>query len=508
MKTTTATEALQIDPGDNVLVALHDLAAGQRISGVVLVDNIPAGHKFARRRLNEGESVIKYGYTIGRTSQAIPAGTHVHGHNLESALPETLEKIQFADLTKTRALSASTRPPPALGFEGFRRHGGGVGIRNEIWVINTVGCVNQAAERIARRAHAELASHGSGIDGVYSFSHPFGCSQLGDDFSATRDVLAGLVNHPNAAAVLVLGLGCENNQLALFLEAVGPQPAGRIRFFNAQDVPDEVTAGMEAVRELAKYARQFRREWVPSSELILGMKCGGSDGFSGITANPLVGWVADRAAAAGGTVLLSEVPEMFGAERVLLERAADERAFQGVVSLVTEFRSYFQKHHEPIDENPSPGNKAGGITTLAEKSLGCVQKGGKALIRETLAYGQRARPGLGGLALVNAPGNDGVSGTAMTVAGAHLILFTTGRGNPLGYPVPTLKISSNTGLAQRKPQWIDLNAGSLADGTSSPEALTEQLWQRVLDVASGQTQAQNEINGCREIAIWKDGVTL
>lgn len=494
--------ALQIDPADNVLVALRDLAPGDVVNEITVTEAIPAGHKIARESLAVGDVVTKYGYPIGQACQAIAVGSHVHIHNVKSALAEKLEDLKFTQARPTRA----PVPVAPRWFSGYRRADGRAATRNEIWIVNTVGCINQAVTRIAQRAQVEFAD--AGLDGIFAFPHPFGCSQLGDDLKATQAVLAGLVNHPNAGAVLVLGLGCENNQLDEFLKIVGPQPLGRIRYFDAQKVENEVEAGLTALRELVAYAVQFKRQPIPAAELIIGMKCGGSDGFSGITANPLVGRIADRAAAGGGTVLLTEVPEMFGAERVLLERTKDETTFRGVVELVNRFRAYFTKHHEPIDENPSPGNKAGGITTLAEKSLGCVQKGGKAPVCETLAYGARARPGLGGLALLNGPGNDGVSGTAMTVAGAHLLLFTTGRGNPLGFPIPTLKISSNSALARSKPQWIDFDAGPVATSAEQPTHLADQLWTLVLDIASGRTLARNEVHGYREIAIWKDGVTL
>ena len=496
---------LRIHPSDNVAVALRAAEPGAVFAGVTTAEPIPAGHKLALSAIAIGQPVIKYGYPIGVASVAISAGSHVHSHNVRGNLPEKLAALRFADVDRPRP---ATPPRPADFFHGYRRPDGRAATRNEIWIVNTVGCVNVASEKIAAAAHAELATPGSGIDGVHAFPHPFGCSQLGDDLGYTKKVLAGLARHPNAAAVLVLGLGCENNQMKAFLEFLGPQAAERIRWFNAQQVSDEIESGVEAVRELAAYVRKFKREPIPASELILGMKCGGSDGFSGITANPLVGRIADRHSAAGGTVLLTEVPEMFGAERMLLERAVNETTFNGVIDLVNDFRAYFQKHNEPIDENPSPGNKEGGITTLADKSLGCVQKGGQAPVAQVLAYGAPAKAGLGGLALVQGPGNDGVSGTAMTVAGAHMLLFTTGRGNPMGFPVPTLKISSNTDLATRKPQWIDFNAGPIADGTSTFDELADQLWQRVLDIASGRIRAQNEIRGHREIAIWKDGVTL
>ncbi len=499
-------QAIKIDPDDNVAVALRPLSAGQHVHGLTLTADIPEGHKIALRVIQAGESAIKYGYPIGVASEVIPAGAHIHSHNVRSALDARLSSLRFADVAKPVA-SANISPRRAI-FTGYRRADGRAATRNEIWIINTVGCVNHAAQRIAEAASRELAVPGSGIDGVFAFTHPFGCSQLGDDLKHTQKVLAGLVNHPNAAAVLILGLGCENNQMALFLEQLGPLERERISYFNAQEVASELDSGLAAVRELAAYARQFKPCPIDASELVIGMKCGGSDGFSGITGNPLVGRIADRLTAAGGTVLLTEVPEMFGAERVLLERATDEKVFNGIVDLVNDFRAYFRRYNEPIDENPSPGNKAGGITTLAEKSLGCVQKGGRAPIRQVLAYGQPAQTALGGIALLNAPGNDGVSSTAMTIAGAHLILFTTGRGTPMGFPVPTLKISTNTGLSTRKPQWIDFNAGPIADGTATADELEEQLWELVLDIASSRRLSRNESNGYREISIWKDGVTL
>jgi len=494
---------MQIDPSDNVLVALRPLNAGETVApGITTKTAVPQAHKVAAQVIDAGDPVIKFGYIIGVATETIQPGTHVHSHNVKSALSGNLENLKYADVVKPQPKVA----PVKRTFEGYRRADGRAATRNEIWIVNTVGCVNHASTKIAEVASRELA--GKGIEGVYAFPHPFGCSQLGDDLNHTQKVLAGLVNHPNAAAVLILGLGCENNQMKLFLETLGPTQKERVKYFNAQDVADEVESGMAAVRELAEYASKFKRETIDASELIVGMKCGGSDGFSGITANPLVGRVADRLTAAGGTVLLTEVPEMFGAEKVLLERACDEGVFKGTIDLVNDFRGYFRRYNEPIDENPSPGNKEGGITTLAEKSLGCVQKGGRAPIKQVLGYGETAKAGLGGIALINAPGNDGVSSTAMTVAGAHVLLFTTGRGTPMGFPASTIKISTNTGLSQRKPSWIDFNAGVLAEGTAAPEAVTDDLVNLVLDIASNKKQTRNEKNGFREIAIWKDGVTL
>jgi altronate hydrolase len=499
-------ETVLIAEPDNVAVALRNLGQGDTTdAGLRLATDVPAGHKVAIRRIPAGESVVKYGYPIGVASVDIQPGEHVHSHNLMSTLRDDISANDVVPVAPLPSAREAARPAT---FQGYRRADGRVGIRNEIWIINTVGCVNNAAERIAAAATQELVQPGSNIDGIYAFKHPYGCSQLGHDLGHTQRVLAGLVHHPNAAAVLILGLGCENNQLASFLGEVGPMGSERLSSFNAQEVEDEVEEGLERVRQLARYASRFQRESVPASELILGMKCGGSDGLSGITANPLVGKVANRLAALGGSVLLTEVPEMFGAENVLLERASSPEVARDTIELVNKFRAYFRRYDEPIDENPAPGNKAGGITTLAEKSLGCVQKAGQAPVARVLDYGEAAPSRLGGTALVNAPGNDGVSSTALVAAGAHIVLFTTGRGTPMGFPAPTIKISTNSSLATRKPSWIDFDAGPIALGTSDFGALSEQLFQLVLDVASGRQRTKSELNGFREISIWKDGVTL
>jgi altronate hydrolase len=495
--------AIRLAEADDVAVALTDLSAGMRVEGVTVTSDVPAGHKLAVRAIAAGEAVRKYGYPIGVASQPIHPGEHVHTHNLQSALRGDVDAAPRLN----RASSSLARPAREATFEGFRRKNGRVGIRNEIWIINTVSCVNNAADRIAAAAAAELGA-GSGIDGVYAFKHPYGCSQLGRDLEATQKILAGLVRHPNAAAVLILGLGCENNQLQLFLDEVGPIESERVQYFNAQDVSDEVTEGLSRVRELARFAGRFERETLQAGELIVGMKCGGSDGFSGITANPLVGRIADRVTAYGGSVLLTEVPEMFGAEALLLERARSPEIAARTVEMVNAFRAYFRKYGEAIDENPAPGNKAGGISTLAEKSLGCVQKAGQAPVADVLDYGALAAARLGGIALLNAPGADGVSSTALVAAGAQIVLFTTGRGTPMGFPAPTIKISTNSALARKKPFWIDFDAGPIADGTSDFETSTDELFALVLDVASGRTRTRSEQNGFREISIWKDGVTL
>ncbi len=498
---------IQVHTADNVVIATTALAANTvlEVSGetVVLAEDVDAGHKIALRSLNTGEKVIKYGFPIGHATQTIPQGSWIHTHNLATDLNDTTEYAYHPihDKPKTRYYQPRT-------FFGYKRRSGAVGTRNEIWVVNTVGCVNGLAEHIARMAHERWAVQERLVDGVFSFSHPFGCSQLGDDLDNTRRILAGLMRNPNAGGILVLGLGCENNQVKALMELVrNDLDPARVRSFNTQQVEDEIESGLQAVRELIEIARHDKRIECSLSQLTIGVKCGGSDGFSGITANALVGSITDAITAAGGTVLQTEVPEMFGAEHVLINRCKDKATFEKFVAMINGFKTYFLSHKQPVYENPSPGNKSGGLTTLEEKSLGAVQKGGTAVVKQILSYGEPVDLYERGLALVNAPGNDGVSSTAMTASGATLLLFTTGRGTPLGFPVPTLKISSNSALAQKKPHWIDFNAGVLLEGIPREEA-TERLLNLICAVASGIQRTNNELNGYREIAIWKEGVTL
>ncbi|BCU78124.1 altronate dehydratase family protein [Luteolibacter sp. LG18] len=493
---------VQVHPDDNVAVAPEAIPAGT-VEGTLVLEEIPAGHKAALRDLATGERVIKYGFPIGIVTAPVKAGGHVHSQNLKTGLGE-----DTALEWKPGVSAPSAKVGEVPVFMGYRRPDGRAATRNEIWIINTVACVNVPSQRIAEAAARELVVPGGAIDGIHAFTHPYGCSQLGDDLGFTRKILSGLVRHPNAAAVLILGLGCENNTLKSFLGEVGTLDPERIRWFNAQEVLDEVEAGVDAVRELAAIVSKAKREPIPASELVLAMKCGGSDGFSGITANPLVGRIADRLTGWGGTAVLTEVPEMFGAEAPLFSRCDTGETFDQAMAMVNEFKDYFRRHDEPIYENPSPGNKDGGITTLEEKSLGCIQKGGRAPVKQVVGYGEQARQGLGGLCLVQAPGNDGVSATALSASGAHCVLFTTGRGTPLGVPVPTLKIASNHALAERKPGWIDFDAGQLLDPGADPDEVTGELMKVILDVASGRRQARNEVNGFREITIWKQGVTL
>ena len=494
--------AIRIADGDNVAVALRTIAADEEVSvaGEALTarQEIPAGHKIALTRLEPDETVIKYGVPVGVASASINRGDWVHSHNLRTSLSGVLD-YQYSPNASTGA----GRPVNVPTFMGYKRANGRVGTRNELWVLNTVGCVNHAAERIAKQAAERYAGR---VDGIHAFAHPYGCSQLGDDLKNTQAVLAGLLRHPNAGGVLILGLGCENNQLDELMRLAGDVDTSRIAFFNTQDVIDELEEGTGAVARLIERVSGDRRVECPVSDLVLGHKCGGSDGFSGITANALLGRIADRVTSLGGSVLLTEVPEMFGAEQQLMNRATSEAVFSDVVHMVNDFKEYFLRHNQPVFENPSPGNKAGGLTTLEEKSLGAIQKGGRAPVSHVLRYGQPVNGA--GLSLLESPGNDGVSSTAMVVSGATVLLFTTGRGTPLGFPVPTIKISSNTDIATRKPHWIDFNAGSLLDGTKTMAQLEDDLFALILAVASGERLANNEKNGYREIAIWKEGVTL
>ena len=491
-------KGLQIAPPDNVAVAFVPGKAGETMEygekTVVLAEDVPAGHKIAIAPICEGEAVVKYGFPIGLAKQNILPGQWVHTHNLRTGLDGLLDYTYDPKLTPPPAREAKT-------FQGYVRKNGRVGIRNEIWVIPTVGCVNGVALALEKKAN--LLAQGK-VDGVYAFPHPHGCSQVSTDLERTQRVLAGLTKHPNAGGVLVLGLGCEVNYIDAFKAVLGEYDAERIRFLNCQDSPDEIGEGMEILKELIALAAEDRRTPVSADKLTVGLKCGGSDGFSGITANPVVGAFSDALVSMGGSTILTEVPEMFGAETILMNRCGEEALFQKTVALIDDFKRYFMHYEQPIYENPSPGNKAGGLSTLEDKSLGCTQKGGTATVTGVLDYAEHQ--GNPGLNLMSAPGNDLVASTACAAAGAQLVLFTTGRGTPFGCPVPTLKISTNPTLAAKKPGWIDFDASPVLAGRSVAD-MGEALLDMVLAVASGETYAKNEENGYRDIAIFKDGVT-
>lgn len=488
-------EYIRITADDNVAVALKALSKNTVICGVTLCDDIPAGHKFALFAIACGENIIKYGAPIGHASEDIAPGAWVHTHNVTTNLSDVLD-YTYCPVQPSLPLQ------PTRTFRGYRRSDGKVGIRNEIWIIPTVGCVNSPAEALAKEAAALV--HGT-VDGVYAFPHPYGCSQLGGDHRNTQRALAGLVHHPNAGGVLVLGLGCENNSIAEFRAVLGDVDENRVKFLNCQETEDEIDAGLALLRELCDTAAGDEREDIPVSELIVGLKCGGSDGYSGITANPCVGVFSDMLTARGGTAILTEVPEMFGAEELLMARCENEALFEKTVSLINDFKRYFQSCGQPVYENPSPGNKAGGITTLEDKSLGCTQKAGTAPVRAVIGYGDPTETH--GLHLLSAPGNDLVASTALAVSGAHIVLFTTGRGTPFGCPVPTVKISSNTALAEKKRGWIDFDAGVICE-TGDIAACGEALFDYVLALASCECRTKNEEKGWRDIAIFKNGVTL
>lgn len=469
-------KTLKINENDNVAVMLE----GEN-----------RGHKTALKDIKKSENIIKYGFPIGHATEDIKKGEWVHTHNIKTNLEGTLKYTYEPKRTPQKKRDTKT-------FMGYKRKDGRVGIRNEIWIVNTVGCVNKTSEILAREANKRYAGE---TDGIFSFVHPFGCSQLGDDQATTQAVLKGLVNHPNAAGVLVLGLGCENNNIPVFKQFLGDIDERRVRFMSTQDFDDEIEEGLRLIGQLVEYAKTFKREECNASDLVIGLKCGGSDGFSGLTANPLIGRASDAIVAMGGSTVLTEVPEMFGAETILMSRAKDENVFNKTVSLINDFKDYFTRHSQVVYENPSPGNKKGGITTLEDKSLGCVQKSGTADVADVIEIGESVKSK--GLNLLTGPGNDIVAVTNLTASGCHMVLFSTGRGTPVGAPVPTVKVSTNTPLAKRKPHWIDFNAGEIINGAD----VTEEFIDYIFAVAGGE-KTNNEKNGYREISIFKDGVVL
>ena len=492
---------LKINPADSVVVCLQPKKKGEIIEvdglSIALNQDTPAGHKVLIKDVKEGEDIIKYGYPIGHARQDLKAGDWVNENNLKTNLSGTLE-YTYQPVGKELSIANENRT-----FKAYKRKNGDVGVRNEIWIVPTVGCVNGIAEKLAEKFRKETGLEG--IDSVYAWHHNYGCSQLSEDHENTRKVLRDICLHPNAGAVLVLSLGCENNQPEDFMAMLGDYDKDRIKLLVTQRVDgDEVEAGMQILRELYDIAKKDKREEVPVSQLRVGLKCGGSDGFSGITANPLVGEFSDWLVAQGGTSVLTEVPEMFGAETILMNRCRTEELFNQTVSMINNFKNYFLSHGEPVGENPSPGNKAGGISTLEDKALGCTQKCGKAPVSGVMEYGDRLENK--GLNLLSAPGNDLVAATALASCGCHIVLFTTGRGTPFGTFVPTMKIATNPTLAKNKPNWVDFSAGQLVEGRTMQEIVPEFI-DKVLAVASGE-KARNEENDYREISIFKNGVTL
>lgn len=494
------TKYLKINPADNVAVAIAPLKAGEKLTidgqEIVLNEDVPAGHKFALKGFAAGEDIIKYGYPIGHAIQAQRQGDWMNEKNIKTNLAGLLE---YTYNPVNADLDIQNRH---LTFKGYRRKNGNVGVRNEVWIIPTVGCVNGIVNQLAEGLRRETG--GKDVDAIMAYPHNYGCSQLGDDHENTKKILRDMVLHPNAGAVLVVGLGCENNQPDVFREFLGEYDTERVKFLVTQKVSDEYEEGIKLLRELYAKASQDRREKVPLSELRVGLKCGGSDGFSGITANPLLGMFSDFLVAQGGTSVLTEVPEMFGAETILMNRCRTQELFNQTVKLINDFKEYFLSHGEPVGENPSPGNKAGGISTLEDKALGCTQKCGKSYVEGVMPYGERLQ--VKGLNLLSAPGNDLVAATALASCGCHIVLFTTGRGTPFGTYVPTMKISTNSTLAKNKPGWIDFNAGVIVE--DEPMAKTcERFIDYVIRVASGEL-VNNEKKGNKEIAIFKTGVTL
>lgn len=494
-------DLIRISQSDNVAVALRNIVTGETVivadQSVTVCEPINRGHKIALVDIIKGENVIKYGFPLGHATEDIAAGQHVHTHNCKTNLADILH-YEYRPVRDNMSISGEN-----VSFMGYQRPDGRVGTRNEIWIIPTVSCVNRNAQVIASMANEKFAG-APNVDGIQAITHPYGCSQMGQDQLNTQKVLACLARHPNAGGVLILGLGCENNNIAEFKKILGEYDDARIKFLVAQDVEDEILEGVALISELVQQATLVKRENCGVDHLIVGLKCGGSDGLSGITANPLLGDLSDALISSGGSSVLTEVPEMFGAETILMNRAETEGVFDKIVLMINEFKQYYIDHGQPVYENPSPGNKAGGITTLEEKSLGCTQKGGHSIVRDVIDYGERAS--IQGLSLLKAPGNDMVAATALAAAGCQIILFSTGRGTPLGTIVPTIKVSTNSELYVRKHSWMDFDAGSILKDRSL-DFLRNEFLQYVLSVASGQ-QTKAEKLGFKEIAIFKNGVTL
>ena len=504
---------IKIHPNDNVIVALQEIHKGaslEVVSGfsVTALQNIPAGHKMAITDISANSEIIKYGARIGFSKEDIKCGDWIHIHNLKTGLGDLLDYTYEPEFSKpdTIAMKEWFSNEELLSelpstFMGFRRPDGKVGVRNEIWVIPTVGCVNNVATAIAKQANTLLKGS---VDEVIAFPHPYGCSQMGEDQENSRKILADLINHPNAGGVLVLGLGCENSNIDVLKTYIGDYDENRVKFLVSQECEDEIEASLDLIKELIDYTGAMEREPIGVDKLVIGMKCGGSDGLSGITANPLVGRFSDMLIAKGGSTILTEVPEMFGAETILMNRCANEELFTKTVALINDFKNYFKSHNQTIYENPSPGNKKGGISTLEDKSLGCTQKSGSSPVRGVLAYGEPVK--ISGLNLLSAPGNDLVASTALAASGSHIVLFTTGRGTPFASPVPTMKIATNSALANKKNNWIDFNAGVLVENKSMDD-VAKEFYHYIIDVASGK-KVCSEIAGFHDMAIFKQGVTL
>ena len=495
-------ECVKINIADNVAVAVsRDLKCGEEIvvadQTILIREDIARGHKFALCDMSQGEDIIKYGYPIGHLTQSVSQGQWVHSHNLATNLQDNLE-YQYDPIS----YQTPYKRDDSLHIMGYLRSDGQMGIRNELWIIPTVGCVNGTAQAIVERIKQECDS--TQIDDVRVFAHNYGCSQLGDDHTNTQRALAALIKHPNAGGVLVLGLGCENNQISSLKDVVGTWDSERVKFLVAQEVEDEVEVGVKVCHELVEKMRCDKRESLPLSYLRVGLKCGGSDGLSGITANPLVGLFSDWLIAQGGSTILTEVPEMFGAESCLMSRATNQSVFDKTVRLINDFKEYFRSYNQPIYENPSPGNKNGGITTLEEKSLGCIQKGGCQPVVDVLNYCEPIQKC--GLNLLQAPGNDLVASTALALSGCQIVLFTTGRGTPFGGVVPTMKISTNSQLSDFKSNWIDFDAGLLI-ANLDPQTVLQHLIDQIITTANG-TRLKHEIAGFKDFAIFKTGVTL
>lgn len=497
--------AIKLYPQDTVALATSELKKGQTVTvdgeTITLLDDIPNAHKIALKDFETGEAVRKYDNIIGYASKPIKKGEWIHSHNEVTGLGKSKEyTYDFNPISIFPGESDKT-------FMGYDRADGGAGIRNHLAIISTVFCANGPLRKLARMAEAKYPAT-ENFDGIIAFDQEFGCSQTGKDLVTTCKIIAGIAKNANFGGVLLVSNGCEMAIPSVLEQYMGDYDKKRIRTLTLQEVEDEFTAGMELIDEIMEEMKDDKRTPININRLHIAMNCGGSDGYSGITANTLLGTLCDTLVKEGAIMNMTEVPEMMGAEHILMNRAADKSIFDDIVKMMYDYDAYFARYGEKAADNPTQGNKAGGLTTLEEKSLGCIQKGGHCAVMEVLEYGERATKN--GFVLVSGPGNDlaGVSG--QIAAGAVLTIFTTGRGTPCGFAGPTFRLASNTALATRKSNWIDYDAGRLltAKTPEEVEALNKELYDAIMATVNGQYRTRTEENGYYILGALKDGVTL
>jgi len=499
---------LRLSPNDDVLIATRDIAAGTALPDMpgAASASIPAGHKAAASDIAAGSPVRRYNQIIGFATRDIRAGEHVHLHNMA-----------MRDFERDHAFCADVKPQrpmsETLTFNGIVRSDGQVATRNYIGVISSVNCSATVCRQIADAFRGDALRDYPNVDGVVSITHKSGCGMAsqGEAVDLLRRVTAGYLRHPNFAAVLFIGLGCESNQVSALLGAENLAESDRLRAMTIQELGgtrSTIERGIALVRELLPTANAVRREPVPVSHITVGLQCGGSDGYSGITANPALGAAMDLLVAHGGTAILSETPEIYGAEHLLTRRAVSREVGEKLVARIRWWEDYTQRLGGEMNNNPSPGNKAGGLTTILEKSLGAVAKAGSSNLADVVEYAQPVTAH--GLVFMDTPGYDPVSATGQVAGGANLICFTTGRGSVYGCkPAPSLKLATNSLMYRRMSEDMDINCGTILEGGMSVQQAGEQIFRRIIEVASGgRTMSEMHGFGEDEFAPWILGPTM